>query len=254
MELGLRGKAALITGASRGIGRAIAEALLREGASVCLCARGADDLKKTRAELDALGQVTAVAADVSTESGSRTAVQAAVSQLGRLDLLVNNVGGSRGTGAVDQVTAAQWGEVVAANLSSVFLASAPAIAWMKENGGGAIVNIGSIYGREYAKSAAYTAAKAGVVALTKEMAVDLAPFAIRVNCVAPGSIWFPGGSWDRRQQALWKARGGRGGGGVPLLGPGQLDQWSVPPRGWSAGARVLARRSRTASLLTEAVA
>jgi 3-oxoacyl-[acyl-carrier protein] reductase len=200
MDLELSGRAALVTGSSRGIGRAIAQVLLREGAAVCLCARGAEELERTRGELAQSGPVSAVLADVSTPEGAARAVTEALQKLGRLDILVNNVGGSRGTGPFDQVDERGWREVLDANLLSAVWTGRPAVEWMKANGGGAIVHIASIFGREYGPSAPYVAAKAGVIALAKEMAVDLAQYRIRVNSVAPGSIWFPGGSWDRRQQ------------------------------------------------------
>ena len=201
MDLQLRGRTALVTGSSRGIGRAIAEALLAEGARVCLCARGAEDLERTRSELSSRGDVFAVQADVTTPQGAQKAVQEALAKLGgRLDVLVNNVGGSRGAGAFDATTAEQWRDVVDGNLLSAAYVSRQAVEAMKAQGGGAIVHISSIYGREYATSAPYVAAKAGVIALGKEMAVDLAKHHIRVNTVAPGSIFFPGGSWERRQQ------------------------------------------------------
>jgi 3-oxoacyl-[acyl-carrier protein] reductase len=196
-------RVALVTGSSRGIGRATAQAFLRDGVSVCLCARGEEQLEKTRTELvgGAGAHVVAIAADVTTPEGARRAVAFAIEKLGRLDVLVNNVGGSSGAGAFDSATAEQWRSVVDSNLMSTVHCSQRAVEWMKAHGGGAIVNVSSIYGREYATSAPYTAAKAAVVALTKEMAVDLAKFGIRVNSVAPGSIMFPGGSWDRRQKA-----------------------------------------------------
>ena len=200
MDLELSGKAALVTGSSRGIGRAIAEVLVREGAAVCLCARGAEELERTRAELAKGDRVWAVAADVTTPEGAARAVAEALNKLGRLDILVNNVGGSRGAGTFERVDEAGWREVVDANLFSAVWTSRLAVEWMKAHGGGAIVHIASISGREYGPSAPYVAAKASVIALAKEMAVDLAKFGIRVNSVAPGSIWFPGGSWDRRQK------------------------------------------------------
>lgn len=202
MELGLTGKVVLITGSSRGIGKATAEAFAREGAKVCLCARGAEALEKTRAELAAIGaEVAAIAADVTTPEGAKRSVDFALEKFGRLDILVNNVGGSSGAGAFDHATTEQWKSVLDSNLLSTVHCSQRAVEAMKEQGGGAIVNVSSIYGREYATSAPYTAAKAAVIALTKEMAVDLAKHNIRVNSVAPGSIFFPGGSWDRRQQS-----------------------------------------------------
>ncbi|HEX8705438.1 MAG TPA: SDR family NAD(P)-dependent oxidoreductase [Myxococcaceae bacterium] len=202
MDLELTGKAALITGSSRGIGRAIATSLAREGARVCLSARGAEALEQTATELRAAGaQVATIVGDVATPEGATAAVDAAVKAFGTLDILVNNVGGSGGAGAFDQATQAQWKDVLDRNLLAAVWCSQRAVELMRERGGGCIVHINSIYGREYASSAPYTAAKAGLTALTKEMAVDLARHRIRVNGVAPGSIFFPGGSWDRRQKA-----------------------------------------------------
>ncbi len=201
MDLELSGKAALVAGASRGIGRATAQALSREGAKVCLCARSVEDLERTVAELrHSGGQAVGIAADLSTPEGAEAAVSATLEAWGAVDILVNNVGGSGGAGSFDRATAEQWGRVLDTNLLSAVWCSQHAVAWMREHGGGVILNLSSIFGREYATSAPYTAAKAAVVALTKEMAVDLARHRIRVNSVAPGSILFPGGSWDRRRQ------------------------------------------------------
>ena len=202
MELELRGKTALVTGSSRGIGRAIATALAREGVRVCLSARGAAGLEAAAAELRALGaEVITCVGDVATLEGAAAAVDTAVRTFGALDVLVNNVGGSGGAGAFDGATAAQWKDVVDRNLLASVWCSQRAVEHMKTQGGGCIVHINSIFGREYATSAPYTAAKAALTALTKEMAVDLARHRIRVNGVAPGSILFAGGSWDKRRQA-----------------------------------------------------
>lgn len=202
MDLDLKGRAALVTGSSRGIGRAIATALAREGVRVCLSARGAEGLEATAAELRASGaEVVTVAGDVATPEGAAAAVDTAVRAFGALDVLVNNVGGSGGVGAFDVATAPQWKDVLDRNLLAAVWCSQHAVEHMKARGGGCIVHINSIYGREYGTSAPYTTAKAGLTALTKEMAIDLARHRIRVNGVAPGSILFPGGSWDRRRQA-----------------------------------------------------
>ncbi|MBU8897998.1 short-chain dehydrogenase [Corallococcus sp. H22C18031201] len=202
MDLRLNGKTALVTGSSRGIGRAIAATLAREGVRVCLTARGAEALEATAETLRAEGaEVTQVVADVATPEGATQAVDTAVQALGGLDILVNNVGGSGGAGAFDVATPAQWTDVLNRNLLSAVWCSQRAVEVMRERGGGSIVHLNSIFGREYATSAPYTTAKSGLTALTKEMAVDLARHRIRVNGVAPGSILFPGGSWDRRQQA-----------------------------------------------------
>ncbi|AKF84047.1 3-oxoacyl-[acyl-carrier protein] reductase [Myxococcus fulvus] len=202
MNLELKGKAALVTGSSRGIGRAIAATLAKEGARVCLSARGAEALEATAKELRSSGaSIATVVADVSTKEGAKAAVDAAVEAFGSLDILVNNVGGSGGAGAFDMATAEQWSTVLHGNLLSAVWCSQAAVEVMRANSGGCIIHINSIYGREYATSAPYTTAKAGLTALTKEMAVDLARHHIRVNGVAPGSILFPGGSWDKRQKA-----------------------------------------------------
>ena len=201
MDLGLQGKVALIAGASRGIGKATAQALAREGAKVFLVARGAEDLERTRAELQGQGAAVAAAScDLATEEGASRAVKSALEAFGAVDVLINNAGGSLGTGSFDTATAAQWKQILELNLMSAVWCSQHAVAWMRDHGGGAIVHISSICGREYCTSGPYTAAKAAMIGMAKEMAVDLAKHRIRVNSVAPGSILFPGGSWDRRQK------------------------------------------------------
>jgi 3-oxoacyl-[acyl-carrier protein] reductase len=200
MDLGLEGKAALVTGSSRGIGLSIAQTLAREGARVFLCARGEEALSAATAALAGTGAtVHAVSADVSTPSGAQKAVQAVIDRFGAIDVLVNNTGGSLGSGPFDRASEAKWTEVLNLNLLAAVYCSQHAVAFMRDHGGGAIANVTSICGREYCSSAPYVAAKAALTGLTKEMAVDLAMHGIRVNSVAPGSILFPGGSWDRRR-------------------------------------------------------
>ncbi|MBI3182127.1 MAG: SDR family oxidoreductase [Myxococcales bacterium] len=200
MELGLSGKAALVTGASRGIGRAVALELAREGASVFIVARGASDLARAAEEVAAGGaKVHSLPVDVSSEEGAAKGVEAAIEALGGLDILVNNVGGSGGAGRFDGVSAEQWRSVLDQNLLSAIWCSRRAVQHMRQRGG-CIVHMNSICGREYCASAPYTAAKSALTALTKEMAIDLARYRIRVNSVAPGSILFPGGSWERRSR------------------------------------------------------
>lgn len=201
MDLGLTGKVALVTGGSRGIGLATARALGREGARVVVCARTESTLAAAKASLEGEGiEVHTVTVDLSAPGGPERAVDHTTATLGGLDILVNNAGGSLGSGAFDTVDEAKWGAVVALNLDAAVRASRRAVAWMKDHGGGAIVHVTSVYGREYGPSAAYVAAKGALIALGKEMAVDLAKYGIRVNTIAPGSILFPGGSWDRRQK------------------------------------------------------
>lgn len=202
MDLGLQGRAALITGGSRGIGLATARALGREGARITLCARTRETLDTAERALRDEGiDAHTVSADVATEAGAARAVDACIERWGAIDALVNNAGGSLGSGPFDAATPAQWAQVLALNLDAVVRCSQRAVAWMKDHGGGAIVHVASVYGREYGPSAPYVTAKGAVIALGKEMAVDLAKHGIRVNSVAPGSIHFEGGSWDRRQKA-----------------------------------------------------
>lgn len=199
MDLELKGRRALVVGASRGIGRAIAAALAREGARVALVARGEETLRATVAALRAAGaEAHAIVADVATEDGAQRAVGEAIETLGGLDVLVNNAGGSLGSGTFEKATAAQWRAVLDLNLMATVWCAQAAVGWMHEHGGGAIVNVSSICGREFCSTSPYMAAKAAVIATTKEMAVSLAKHGIRVNSVAPGSVMFPGGSWDRR--------------------------------------------------------
>lgn len=199
MDLELQGKAALVTGASRGIGRAVAHALAREGCRVAICARGKEDLERVKGELAAKGAtVHAIVADVSKSASASEAVAEAIRVFSALDVVVNNVGGSRGAGPFDTATEEAWATTLDSNLMSAVFVSRHAVAFMREHGGGAIVNMSSICGREYCTSGPYVAAKAALTGLSKEMGVDLAKYGIRVNSVAPGSILFPGGSWDKR--------------------------------------------------------
>lgn len=199
MDLELAGKVALVTGASRGIGRAIAVALAAEGARVALCARGVAALEEARAAL-AGGPHAAIAADVTTAGGVELAVSETVRQLGGLDLLINNVGGS-GARLFDDADEADFEDTLKKNLWPALRASRRAIPEMRARGGGAIVMIASIWGREGGGAPAYNVAKAAEISLAKAMARDLAKDGIRVNSVAPGSIFFPGGGWERRSKA-----------------------------------------------------
>jgi 3-oxoacyl-[acyl-carrier protein] reductase len=204
MDLGLRGKIAIVTGASRGLGRAIARALGEEGCSVCLCARGAEALGEAEAELRGLGvAVAASIADVTTDEGAGAVVDRAMEAFGRVDVLVNNVGGSSG-GSFQESALADWQRALEANLLPAVRMSRLVVPGMRAQGGGAIVHVTSVYGREwggaYVRRPTYMAAKAAEIAMSKAMALELAPHGIRVNAVAPGSILFPGGSWDRRRR------------------------------------------------------
>jgi len=196
MNLELAGKACLVAGASRGIGKAIAQALAREGARVAAVARGADELERTVDELGA-GHA-AIAADVTTADGAQAAVDGCVSALGGIDVVVANVGKSFARDAA-QMDDADFARSLDMNLWSGFRVVQRAVPHMKD--GGAITMISSIWGREAGGAPGYNVGKAGVIALAKALARDYAKRGIRVNAVAPGSILFPGGGWDRRQKA-----------------------------------------------------
>jgi 3-oxoacyl-[acyl-carrier protein] reductase len=203
MDLQLTDKVAIVTGSSKGIGLAIAKALVLEGCKVTICARGAAALHESAAELTRLaggdGRVLAVTADMATAAGADTVVADTVGRFGGLDILVNNVGVARGAGIVD-TTDAEWQEAFDQTLFPAVRASRLAVPHMRRRGGGAIVMIASIWGRESGGRMTYNAVKAAEISLAKAMAQQLARENIRVNSVAPGSIRFPGGSWDRRVQ------------------------------------------------------
>ena len=146
------------------------------------------------------GRVVTVATDVATVAGVQQAIDVTVATFGGLDVLVNNVGLGRGAGVVDTPDAV-WQEAFDQTLFPAIRASRLAVPHMRSRGGGAIVMIASIYGRESGGRMTYNAVKAAEISLAKSMAQELAAYNIRVNSVAPGSILFPGGSWHRRLEA-----------------------------------------------------
>lgn len=202
MDLGLAGKVAVVTGGSRGIGLATALELAREGARVAVGARGAEALAAARRLLEAAGPGPHldVACDLTTAEGVETLVSRTNETLGGVELLVNNVGGS-GARRIADASETDFREVLERNLFPAVRASLRVLPDMKRRGGGSIVLVASIWGREAGGGPSYNVAKAAEVSLAKALARDLAGDGVRVNSVAPGSIWFPGGSWERRQQA-----------------------------------------------------
>ncbi len=203
MDLQLTGKVAVVTGSSRGLGLASASALVEEGCRVTICARGAERLEATAGELRSRAgrrdAVLAVEADLAAAEGVERVVARTIETFGELDILVNNVGLARGTTIVE-TSDAEWEEAVDQTLFPAIRASRLAVPHMRRRGGGAIVMIASIWGRESGGRMTYNAVKAAEISLAKSMAQQLARDNIRVNSVAPGSILFPGGSWDRRQR------------------------------------------------------
>jgi 3-oxoacyl-[acyl-carrier protein] reductase len=197
VDLGLTGKVALVTGSSRGIGRGIATRLVEEGADVVFCARGEEALEEAVRSAPGPGRAHGVAADVTTPDGAVEVVDAAVEAFGRLDMVVNNVGGS-GARTIDELDVDDLTDVLGRNLVPALAVSRAALPALRAGGGGTIALIASIWGREGGGSPSYNVAKAAEISLAKAMASDLAKDRIRVFSVAPGSTLFPGGSWERR--------------------------------------------------------
>jgi len=203
MDLHLEGKVAVVTGSSRGLGYASAKALVEEGCSVTLCARGGDRLAAAARELrEAAGderRILAVQADLAKAEGVADVIGQTVATFGRLDILVNNMGLARG-GDLEATSDAEWHEALDQTLFPAIRASRLAVPHLRAAGGGVILMIASIWGRESGGRMTYNAVKAAEISLAKSLAQQLARDRIRVNSVAPGSILFPGGSWDRRQK------------------------------------------------------
>ena len=200
MDLGIKDRVALVTGGSRGLGRQSALALVREGAKVAICARDEETLNKTVEELEALGgSAIGITVDITESASSQELHRRVAGQLGPIDILVNNVGGGRG-GDVLETTEEQFKDSLDLNLFGALRLMKLVIPDMQAKKWGRIINISSIFGREYGGRVACMTAKAALIALTKHMALTLAKDGILVNSVAPGSIAFPGGSWDRFQR------------------------------------------------------
>jgi 3-oxoacyl-[acyl-carrier protein] reductase len=204
MDYGLTDKVAIVTGSSRGLGLASARALVAEGCRVCLCARGDERLAEAAVEVEAAARrpnmILTVQADVSTRDGVERVLERTLERFGGLDVLVNNVGRAGGADLLD-TSDADWQAAFDETLFPAIRASRLAVPLMKQRGGGSIVMIASIYGREAGGRMTYNAVKAAEISLAKSLAQQLAPLNIRVNSVAPGSILFPGGSWFKRQQS-----------------------------------------------------
>ena len=191
----LQGKAVLVTGASTGIGAAVARAFAAQGARVGLHYNASEDAAKAVAyEISAAGgEAVLIRADVSNGAGARSAVEQAVAAFGRLDGLVNNAGGMVRRVAYADVSERDYDEIMDLNARSVVVASQAAVAPLKAAGGGFIINTTSVAARNGASGGAglYGSSKAFVHNVTRGMAKELIPFGIRVNAVAPGVITTP---------------------------------------------------------------
>jgi 3-oxoacyl-[acyl-carrier protein] reductase len=192
MPFDFKNRNVIVTGGSRGIGRAIALAFAAGGANVSICARGAETLAATRAELERVAKVAhAVSCDLAQADAVARYVEAAAGVLGGIDILVNNA-----TGFASEPD--PWTACLGVDLLAAVRASAAAEPFLERSGQGAIVNIASISGLKPSTTIpAYAAAKAALMQFTTSQALMLAPKRIRVNCVAPGSIEFPGAYWEQ---------------------------------------------------------
>jgi 3-oxoacyl-[acyl-carrier protein] reductase len=200
MDLHLADSVALITGSSKGLGLASARSLAFEGCRVVLCARGREALDRAAAEIASTAgtdRVLAVAADVSTGEGVERVMSATIERFGRIDILVNNVGKATGND-IATTPDEEWQAAFDHTLFPAVRLSRLAVPHMRRTGGGVILMIASIWGRESGGRMTYNAVKAAEISLAKAMAQQLARDNIRVNSVAPGSIMFPGGSWEKR--------------------------------------------------------
>lgn len=196
VDLGIAGKVALVTAGTRGIGLGIAQALAKEGVRVAVAARTESDVKRTAASLKGVG----VAVDLMTEEGGRRAVEETEKALGPIDILVNNLGLRAGSSWSDtgpkELEAAFSGNVtVSLRMTQLVLPG------MLLRGWGRVIAITSVWGRETGGAPAYNAAKAAENSFVKSLAREVAAKGVTVNAVAPGSILWKGGGWDRRQQA-----------------------------------------------------
>jgi NAD(P)-dependent dehydrogenase (short-subunit alcohol dehydrogenase family) len=185
----LEGKVALVTGGGKGIGFATAKRLAEAGADVAIADLDADAVREAAGRLRTTGRrVLAVLADVTDQESVHRMVSEVLEGLGRLDILVNNVGGGGGTRSFEETTLEVWDRTMALNLRSTFLCTKEAVPHMKQGGWGRVVNLASVAGRSRSLTAGpqYSASKAGVIGFTRHVSAELAPFGITVNAVAPG--------------------------------------------------------------------
>ena len=189
-ELEFSGKLALVTGGSRGLGKAVAMALAERGAAVAICGRKQENLDKAAEAFQTEGlQVMAEVVNIGKTDQVKALLDKLENRFGRLDILINNVGMNILTPNLTEVDEGLWDKIMATNLKGPFLVTAQAVRLMKKNGGGKVVNISSTAARRAAPGmGVYCVAKAGVEMLTKVLAVELASEQINVNAVAPGMI------------------------------------------------------------------
>jgi 3-oxoacyl-[acyl-carrier protein] reductase len=206
MDLGLKGKIALITGASKGLGRAIAEEFTTEGVHVSICARGKEDLEKAAAGLRRQGAtVVTTQADVTRLEDVQHVIDETIKQLGRIDILVNNAG-EAWVGHTINTTDEEWRYCMEVNLHSAVRFTRGVVPQMRKQGGGRIINMSTVSGRTPGPVLPdYNSAKAAMLAFSKTMSFELAPDNILVNSVCPAFIHSP--LWERLADSLVSVMG-----------------------------------------------
>lgn len=203
----LRGKTAVVTGATRGIGLAIAHALLELGARVCICSRNKEDVQHAIGSLETVygGNVYGSSCDVRSYDAVRTLFEEVSEAFGTLDILINNAGiGSHSY--VEQMSVDEWNATIETNLSGVFYCCHEALPLLKKNGGGYILNIGSLAGKNtFPGAAAYCASKFGLIGFSEALMQEVRHDHIRVSCVMPGSVNTTfGRSGEQDPATTWK--------------------------------------------------
>ena len=200
MDLGIRGKVAFITGGSRGLGKAAAISLAKEGAYVGICSRDEDTVADTIAELQSLGaSAKGFVGDISDLSRLSDLHSKITKELGEVEILVNNVGGSKEKGDFTETPLKGFQETFDLNLFGSFELMKLVTPNMISQKWGRVINIASIWGREYGGNISYMSAKAALIAATKHAAVSLVQHGVLINSVAPGSVSHPQGSWEKFQ-------------------------------------------------------